>query len=148
MAVSYRDLYTKLSRTITRFVDVFVAAELDCVATVQVEHEGETYVIMWDGLSRPQDFRVLERNGDDVAHAKAWRDPAHPYRMAAVAVGVRPLHKEARRVVEEQRKLLESAALVLHDAMATSPPASQDGLPAAPASGGSSESPESQAPDP
>ena len=148
MAVSYRDLYTKLSRTITRFVDVFVAAELDCVATVQVEHEGETYVIMWDGLSRPQDFRVLERNGDDVAHAKAWRDPAHPYRMAAVAVGVRPLHKEARRVVEEQRKLLESAALVLHDAMATSQPASQDGLPAAPASGGSSESPESQAPDP
>ena len=81
---------------------------------------------MWDGLNRPQDFYVLERNGDEGAHIKKWRDPAHPYRMAAVAVAIKPLYTEARRVVEENRKLLESAKSLLHEAMSTSPQPSDE----------------------
>ena len=93
---------------------------------------------MWDGMSRPQDFYVLERNGDETAHSKSWRDPAHPYRMAAVAIAIKPLYKEARRVVEVNRKLLESASMVLHEAMvnaATSPEPSEHDEPGPVASG-------------
>lgn len=117
MAESYRRLYQGLNRTLTRFSDVFIKAELDCTATVSVEHGGETHVVMWDGLSSRKDFWVLERNGGEVAHRRDWRDPSRPDHMAAVAVAIKPLYDEARKVVNANRLLLEEASRVLHNAV-------------------------------
>lgn len=143
MSDSFRELYAKLTRSITRFADVFVQSELDCEATVEIEHEGRSYVVTWDGIRRPQDFRILERNGSSEASPKDWRSPARPDYVAAVAVALHPLHKEARRVVHENARVLESARAKLQAALtAPTPPESAPEPPDADAPSGSPGSPE------